>query len=156
MTSVSLYLVPFSCTRCCKNKVLQKSDEGANYDKMYLNFVDEKWINKIDLVVLLIGHWFLKPLAYYEGDLVLGNADLRENELQLHHALRKALRITLKSIIDKRDKKENDINVVMKHFHHVIFKVIGIIVVFVQRLSFTNKEKDLEVMHVDICSFITR
>lgn len=42
---------------------------------MYFDFVDEKWVfdlDLIDMVVLLIGYWYLYLVFYFDGDLELG------------------------------------------------------------------------------------
>ncbi|GAU36885.1 hypothetical protein TSUD_220540 [Trifolium subterraneum] len=50
---------------------VEKSNEGPNHNKLYLDLVDERWakdMDEMDYVVLSIGHWFLHPAVYFEGE----------------------------------------------------------------------------------------
>ncbi|XP_054824738.1 xyloglucan O-acetyltransferase 1-like [Prosopis cineraria] len=102
--TVSVYWSPFLV------KGVEKSNSGPNHNELYLDLVDERWardLNQIDLIVLSIGHWFLHPAVYYEGDSVLGChycPGLNHTEIGFYDVLRKALRTSLRSIIERRDR----------------------------------------------------
>jgi xyloglucan O-acetyltransferase len=69
-TTVSVVWSPFLV------KGLEKSAASdLNHNKLYLDSAGEKWaseLNKFDVMVFSIGHWFLHPAIYYEGQRVLG------------------------------------------------------------------------------------
>ncbi|KAF6175917.1 hypothetical protein GIB67_003405 [Kingdonia uniflora] len=100
--NISIYWSPFLV------KGIEKSNTGFNHNKLYLDAVDNRWaldMNKIDMLVLSVGHWFLHPAVYYEGDLVLGChycPGLNHTEIGFYDVFRKALMTTLKAIIEKR------------------------------------------------------
>ncbi|CAI8617374.1 unnamed protein product [Vicia faba] len=102
--SVSLYWSPFLV------QGIEKSSTRPN-NELYLDLVDEKWakdMDQMDMIVLSVGHWFLLPAVYHEGDSILGChycPGLNYTDMEFYDALRKALRTTLHSIIDRR---END------------------------------------------------
>ncbi|XP_028801932.1 protein ALTERED XYLOGLUCAN 4-like [Neltuma alba] len=105
--TISVYWSPFLV------KGVEKSSTGPNHNELYLDLVDERWakdLNQIDLIVLSIGHWFLHPAVYYEGDSVLGChycPGLNHTEIGFYDVLRKALRTTLKSIIERTSVYNN-------------------------------------------------
>ncbi|XP_061370179.1 xyloglucan O-acetyltransferase 1-like [Gastrolobium bilobum] len=117
--SISLYWSPF----------LVQGDEKSNTrpnNKLYLDHADKRWtrdMDQMDMIVLSFGHWFLLPAVYYEGDSVLGChycPGLNHTEIGFYDVLRKALRTTLNSIIDRRGGKGNGIDVIVTTFtpHH--------------------------------------
>ncbi|KAG4909407.1 hypothetical protein JHK87_055523 [Glycine soja] len=64
--------------------------------------------NDDNIIVLSNGHWFLHHAVYYEGGSVLGChycPGRNHTKIGFYDVLRKALRITLNSIIDKRRGK---------------------------------------------------
>ncbi|CAL0311918.1 unnamed protein product [Lupinus luteus] len=117
--SISLYWSPFLV------QGVEKSGTKP-YNELYLDHVDEKWgrdIDQMDLIVLSFGHWFLLSAVYYENDSVLGChycPGLNHTEIGFYDVLRKALRTTLNSIIDRRGTKGNGIDVIVTTFtpHH--------------------------------------
>lgn len=115
--NVSIYWSPFLV------KGIEKSQTGPNYNKLYLDRVDERWgddLDHIDTIVLSIGHWFLHPAVYFEGDLVLGChycPGLNHTEIGFYDVLRKAIRTTLKTIIERRGSGNgNGIDVILTTF----------------------------------------
>ncbi|PNX71283.1 hypothetical protein L195_g027158 [Trifolium pratense] len=120
--TVSVYWSPFLV------QGVEKSNEGPNHNKLYLDLVDERWakdMDEMDYVVLSIGHWFLHPAVYFEGDLVLGChycVGLNHTEIGFYEVLRKALRTTLNSIIDRRGNKGSKIDVIVTTFSPAHFE----------------------------------
>ncbi|KAK9276661.1 hypothetical protein L1049_006197 [Liquidambar formosana] len=114
--NVSIYWSPFLV------KGLEKSNNGPNYNKLYLDSVDERWamdMNHIDMFVLSIGHWFLHPAVYFEGDSVLGChycPGLNHTEIGFFDVFRKAIKTTLKTIIERRGANANAIDVIVTTF----------------------------------------
>ncbi|CAL0311920.1 unnamed protein product [Lupinus luteus] len=102
---------------------IQRSDspeKGSKYNTMYLDHVNERWardIDEMDLIVLSFGHWFLVPSVYYEGDSVIGCLNctgLNYNEIGFYGPLRKALRTSLNSIVERKAAKGNRIDVIVE------------------------------------------
>ncbi|MED6136811.1 hypothetical protein PIB30_059232 [Stylosanthes scabra] len=107
---------------------VEKSSTRPN-NLLYLDRVDEKWarhMDQMDLIVLSIGQWFLLPAIYYESGSILGChycPGLNHTEIGFYNALRKALRTTLNSIIERKSRskgKNGIIDVVVATFspHH--------------------------------------
>jgi hypothetical protein len=105
--NLSVYWSPFLV------KGIEKSQQGPNYNKLYLDHVDERWaseLDHIDMIVFSVGHWFLHPAVYFEGDSVLGChycPGLNHTEIGFYDVLRKSLRTTLKTITERRGSKSN-------------------------------------------------
>ncbi|OIV94525.1 hypothetical protein TanjilG_25587 [Lupinus angustifolius] len=120
--SVSVYWSPFLV------QGVEKSNSGPNHNKLYLDHVDERWardMDQMDLIVLSLGHWFLHPAVYYEGDSVFGChycPGLNHTEIGFYDVLRKALRTTLNGIIDRRGGKGNGIDVIVTTFSPAHFE----------------------------------
>ncbi|XP_057448425.1 xyloglucan O-acetyltransferase 1-like [Lotus japonicus] len=105
---------------------VERSDEGSYYNTMYLDQANERWardVDQIDLIVVSFGHWFLIPGVFYEGGSVLGSLncpDLNHIETDFYVPLRKALRTTLNSIIERKvstaTANGNKIDVIVKTF----------------------------------------
>ncbi|KAL4373415.1 hypothetical protein HN51_007319 [Arachis hypogaea] len=121
-STISLYWSPF-LVQC-----VEKSSTRPN-NLLYLERVDEKWarhMDQLDTIVLSIGHWFLLPAIYYENGSILGChycPGLNHTEIGFYDVLRKALRTTFNSIIERklRGKGKNGIiDVVVTTFspHH--------------------------------------
>ncbi|KGN51829.1 protein ALTERED XYLOGLUCAN 4 [Cucumis sativus] len=94
---------------------IEKSNAGPNHNKLFLHRVNEKWAVDLDdfhLIVFSIGHWYLHPAVYYEGDeLVMGChycPGLNHTEIGFYDALRKALRTTFQTVIDRRNPANSD------------------------------------------------
>lgn len=113
---VSIYWSPFLV------KGSEKSPARPNYNKLYLDKVDERWASDLDhinMLVLSIGHWFLHPAVYLDGDLVLGChycPGLNHTEIGFYDVLRKGLRTTLKAIIERKGSHGNGIDVIVTTF----------------------------------------
>uniref|UniRef100_A0A5B6YQ90 Uncharacterized protein n=2 Tax=Davidia involucrata TaxID=16924 RepID=A0A5B6YQ90_DAVIN len=96
--NVSIYWSPFLV------KGIEKS-ETKNHNELYLDSVDERWasdLDRMDMIVLSIGHWFLHPAVYFDGDSVLGChycTGLNYTEVGFYDVFRKAIRTTLKAIV---------------------------------------------------------
>ncbi len=114
--NISIYWSPFLV------KGIEKSNFGPNHNKLYLDHVDERWASDLDhinLIVLSIGHWFLHPAVYFEGDSVLGChycPGLNHTEIGFYDVLRKAFKTTLKTIAERRGSNGNGIDVVVTTF----------------------------------------
>lgn len=107
---------------------VERSNEGNYYNTMFLDLVNEKWakdIDQMDMIVVSTGHWFLLPSIYYESDLVLGSLNCPEfnhTQIDFYVPLRKALRTTLNSIIERKVAKGNGIDVIVKTFSPAHFE----------------------------------
>lgn len=120
--NVSVYWSPFLV------KGVEKTNDGKqNYNKLYFDSVDEKWasdLDLIDMVVLSIGHWYLHPALYLDGDLELGCHSVEGvncTETGFFDVFGKAFNTTLKAIIQKKGSSMgNDIDVIVTTFspHH--------------------------------------
>ena len=114
--TVSIYWSPFLV------KGMEKSNSGPNHNKLYLDYVDERWagdMDRMDMIVLSIGHWFLHPAVFYEGDSVIGChycPDLNHTEVGFYEVFRKAFKTTLKAIAGKRGVNGDPIDVIVTTF----------------------------------------
>ncbi|XP_048428120.1 xyloglucan O-acetyltransferase 1-like [Pyrus x bretschneideri] len=119
--NVSVYWSPFLV------KGVEKSPNGPNYNKLYLDQVNERWaadLGGFDMIVLSVGHWFLHPAVYFEGDDVLGChfcPGLNHTEIEFYDVLRKAVRTTFNTIIERRGNG-NGIDVVLTTFSPAHFE----------------------------------
>ncbi|KAL9328084.1 hypothetical protein ACSQ67_003087 [Phaseolus vulgaris] len=117
--TISLYWSPFLVHG------IEKSSTDPN-NNLYLDHVDERWardMDQMDLIVLSFGHWFLIPSIYHEGDSVLGChycPGLNHTEIGFYDVLRKALRTTFNSIVERRGGRGHGIDVILTTFtpHH--------------------------------------
>ncbi|ESQ41568.1 hypothetical protein EUTSA_v10015268mg [Eutrema salsugineum] len=72
---------------------------------LYLDEYDTKWtsqIDRLDYLVISSGHWFYRPVIFYENKKITGcqYCELpNTTELPLYYGYRKALRISLKAIL---------------------------------------------------------
>ncbi|XP_057528826.1 xyloglucan O-acetyltransferase 1 [Amaranthus tricolor] len=120
--NVSVYWSPFLV------KGIEKTNDGKqNYNKLFFDSIDEKWgsdLDSIDMVVLSIGHWYLHPAVYLDGDLELGCHSVDSvncTEVEFFDVFGKAFNTTLKAIIERKLKSEgNGIDVIVTTFspHH--------------------------------------
>lgn len=87
---------------------------GHSYNsimKMYLDKVDESWASQVenfDIVIISAGHWFFRPLLYYENDQLVGcNRCGMENVTDLTHnyGYRKAFRTAFRTLINLKKYK---------------------------------------------------
>lgn len=114
--TVSVYWSPFLV------KGVEKSKTGPDHNKLYVDHVDERWaadLDQIDMIVLSLGHWFLHPAVYLEGDSVLGChycPGLNHTEIGFYDVLRKALKTTLKTITERRGSSGDFIDVFLTTF----------------------------------------
>ncbi|GAB2280420.1 hypothetical protein Dimus_015053 [Dionaea muscipula] len=120
--TVSVYWSPFLV------KGVEKTEE-EKHNKLYMESVDEKWASDLglfDMVVVSIGHWYLLPAVYFEGDLVLGChycPTLNHTEIGFYGMFSKAFRTALKAIVQRRSAANNignGIDVIVTTFspHH--------------------------------------
>ncbi|KAI9386930.1 hypothetical protein POPTR_010G095700v4 [Populus trichocarpa] len=120
--SISVYWSPFLV------RGVEKSNTGLNHNQLFLDHVDERWaadMNGIDMVVLSIGHWFLHPAVYYEGDQVLGChycPDLNHTEIGFYDILRKAIKTTLKALVDRKGPNANGFDALVTTFSPAHFE----------------------------------
>ncbi|XP_047158433.1 xyloglucan O-acetyltransferase 1-like [Vigna umbellata] len=117
--NLSLYWSPFLV------EGVERSNEGPYYNTMYLDHVNERWARDLewfDMIVVSFGHWFLLPSVYYEGGLVIGSLncpDLNHTQMDFYVPLRKVLRTTLSSIIER---KRSEVDVIVKTFSPAHFE----------------------------------
>ncbi|XP_052186491.1 xyloglucan O-acetyltransferase 1 [Diospyros lotus] len=117
--NVSIYWSPFLV------KGVEKS-EGADYNKLYLDSVDERWasdMDQMDMVVLSVGHWFLHPAVYFYGGSVLGCHSCtgqNHTEIGFYDVFGKAFKTTLNAIIERKGSGSKAIDVIVTTFspHH--------------------------------------
>ncbi|KAK3223260.1 hypothetical protein Dsin_010285 [Dipteronia sinensis] len=120
--NISVYWSPFLVDG------VEKSSTGPNYNKLYLDRIDEKWgadLDRIDMIVLSVGHWFLHPAVYFDGDSVLGCHacdGLNHTEIGFYDVLRKALKTTLKTITERRGSSDNVLDVIVTTFSPAHFE----------------------------------
>ncbi|KAF3792068.1 ALTERED XYLOGLUCAN 4 protein [Nymphaea thermarum] len=109
--TVSVLWSPFLVNGVEKNGEL-------NHNKLYLDVMDARWgseLKEADAVVLSVGHWFLHPALFFEGGEVVGChhcPGMNHTEIGFYGVLRKALRTSLRGIMEARRK----MNVVVTTF----------------------------------------
>lgn len=116
--TVSVYWSPFLVDG------IEKSNAGPNHNELFLHRVNEKWAVDLDgfnLVVFSIGHWYLHPAVYYEGDdSIMGChycPGLNHTEIGFYDALRKGLRTTFEAVIDRRgSSSSNELGIFLATF----------------------------------------
>ncbi|KAE8730251.1 Protein ALTERED XYLOGLUCAN 4 [Hibiscus syriacus] len=114
--TVSVYWSPFLV------RGVEKSKGGPDHNELYVDVVDERWgsdLDHLDMVVLSIGHWFLHPAVYYEGGSVLGChycPGLNHTEIGFYGVMRKAIKIALESIIERKKGSRNGIDAFLTSF----------------------------------------
>ncbi|XP_057448426.1 xyloglucan O-acetyltransferase 1-like [Lotus japonicus] len=122
--NLSFYWSPFLV------KGAQRKFPVPLYNTIHLDHVNNRWardMDQMDLIVLSFGHWFLVPSIYYEGDSVVGCSNypgLNCTDIGFYSPLRKAIRTTLNSIIERREAEGNTnrIDVIMRTFSPSHFK----------------------------------
>ncbi|KAG1364057.1 protein ALTERED XYLOGLUCAN 4 [Cocos nucifera] len=97
--TVSVFWCPFLV------KGIEKSAaSGLNHNKLYLDSPDQRWaseLDRMDMVVFSVGHWFLHPAIYYESESVLGChhcPEFNHTEIGFFDVFRKAFKTTLKVV----------------------------------------------------------
>ncbi|KAJ3677479.1 hypothetical protein LUZ60_003203 [Juncus effusus] len=104
-TTISSFWSPFLVEGIVRD--MTESKTGLKYNTLYLDVANEKWatqIDKINMIVFSIGHWFFESEMYYEGDKLLGCSGMKENnctDYSLVDAFRKAWSISFKEVIKK-------------------------------------------------------
>ncbi|XP_021726949.1 protein ALTERED XYLOGLUCAN 4-like isoform X1 [Chenopodium quinoa] len=120
--NVSVYWSPFLV-----NGIEKSSDGTINYNQLFFDSVDERWgseLDSIDMVVLSIGHWYLHPAIYHDGEVDLGCHALDSmncTDVEFYDVFGKAFNTSLKAIIERKSKSEgNGIDVIVTTFspHH--------------------------------------
>lgn len=129
--TVSIYWSPFLV------KGIEKSTDGTgpNYNKLFLDSVDERWasdLDTMDVLVLSAGHWFLHPAVYFDGDSVLGChfcTGQNYTEIGFYGVFGKAIRTTLEAIMERRGgsgsgsrRRRSPINVILTTFSPAHFE----------------------------------
>ncbi|WJX56865.1 hypothetical protein P8452_42479 [Trifolium repens] len=101
---------------------VERTNEGNYYNTMFLDIVNERWardIDQMDMIIISTGRWFLLPSIYYENDLVIGSLNcpkLNHTQMDFYGPLRKSLRTTFNSIIERKVAKGNRVDVILKTF----------------------------------------
>ncbi|XP_010492444.2 PREDICTED: protein trichome birefringence-like 21 [Camelina sativa] len=82
------------------------TDPKSKFFSLYLDEYDTAWtsqLDKLDYLVISSGHWFYRPVIFYENKKISGCqycALPNTTELPLDYGYRKALRISLKAILE--------------------------------------------------------
>uniref|UniRef100_A0A0R0LB73 Uncharacterized protein n=1 Tax=Glycine max TaxID=3847 RepID=A0A0R0LB73_SOYBN len=118
---LSFYWSPFLV-----HGVDRKIRRPPHYNKIYLDRVNIRWekdIDQMDIIVLSLGHWFLVPSVIYWGDKVIGclnrpvsNFSNCTTKIGFYGPIRRALRTSLNSIIKRKVKKGNGIDVIVRTY----------------------------------------
>ncbi|KAM7269449.1 hypothetical protein ACFE04_024946 [Oxalis oulophora] len=114
--TISIYWSPFLVHG------IEKSKDGPDHNELYLDRVNERWakdLGHIDTIVFSIGHWFLHPAVYFEGDSVLGChycPGLNHTEIGFYDVLRKAVKTTFKTVSERTRSNGNQIDVLLTTF----------------------------------------
>ncbi|MED6114686.1 hypothetical protein PIB30_082824 [Stylosanthes scabra] len=103
---------------------VQRVMTQPNYhNKMHLDRVNEKWaehLDRMDLIVLSLGHWFDIPSIYYEGGSVVGCLNFHhENcttKMDMYGPIRKALRLAINTIIERKASKGEKVDVIVRTY----------------------------------------
>ncbi|XP_049935325.1 xyloglucan O-acetyltransferase 2-like [Nymphaea colorata] len=83
-----------------------EKDNDYNYNRLFLDVVDARWAEELktaDMVLFSMGHWFLHPAVYFEGDEAVGChycPGLNHTEIGFFGVLRKVLRTSLGAIVE--------------------------------------------------------
>ncbi|XP_010910815.1 xyloglucan O-acetyltransferase 2 isoform X2 [Elaeis guineensis] len=100
--TVSVFWCPFLV------KGIEKSaSSGLNHNKLYLDSADDRWaseLDRLDMAVFSVGHWFLHPAVYYENKSVLGChhcPEFNHTEIGFFDVFRKAFKTTLKEVTER-------------------------------------------------------
>ncbi|XP_075634768.1 protein trichome birefringence-like 19 [Castanea sativa] len=78
---------------------------------LYLDEFDEEWttqVEEFDYLILSAGHWFFRPMVYYENHQIVGcHYCLLDNvtDLTMYHGYRKAFRTAFKAINSLKNYK---------------------------------------------------
>ncbi|KNA23244.1 hypothetical protein SOVF_026570 isoform B [Spinacia oleracea] len=121
--NVSVYWSPFLV-----NGIEKTNDGKQDYNRLFFDAIDERWgsdLDSIDMVVLSIGHWYLHPAIYRDGDVDLGchalDSSMNCTEVEFYDVFAKAFNTSLKTIIERKVGSEgNGIDVIVTTFspHH--------------------------------------
>lgn len=82
------------------------TDPKSKFFSLYLDEYDTEWTSQLaqlDYLVISSGHWFYRPIIFYENQQISGCqycALPNTIELPLDYGYRKALRISLKAILE--------------------------------------------------------
>jgi hypothetical protein len=99
--TIASYWTPFLV------KAKQENSDGPTHTglyNIYLDEIDEKWTSEIedfDYVIINGGHWFQKPMVFYEKGKIVGcHYCLLENvtDLTMYYGYRKAFKTTFKAL----------------------------------------------------------
>ncbi|KHN09895.1 hypothetical protein glysoja_045974 [Glycine soja] len=120
---------PLHVKHCYRTKWIKqrrKIRRPPHYNKIYLDRVNIRWekdIDQMDIIVLSLGHWFLVPSVIYWGDKVIGclnrpvsNFSNCTTKIGFYGPIRRALRTSLNSIIKRKVKKGNGIDVIVRTY----------------------------------------
>ncbi|XP_048434006.1 protein trichome birefringence-like 19 [Pyrus x bretschneideri] len=105
-TSYNFTMATFWTPHLVKSKEATYTDGPTKTGlfELYLDEFDEAWttqINEFDYIILAAGHWFFRPMVYYENRKITGcNYCLLDNvpDLGKHYGHRKAFRTAFKAI----------------------------------------------------------
>ncbi|KAG5059301.1 hypothetical protein JHK87_000330 [Glycine soja] len=105
---------------------VERNNQGPrynNYNKIHLDHANMRWekdMDQMDMIVLSLGHWFLIPSVFYWDDKVIGCVNRPVSncttDIGFYGPIRRALRTALNSIIKKKVKKGNGIDVILRTY----------------------------------------
>ncbi|XP_047332446.1 xyloglucan O-acetyltransferase 1 [Impatiens glandulifera] len=101
--TISIYWSPFLV------KGIEKT-ESRNYNRLFLESVDEKWasdLDQIDTIILSVGHWFLHRAVYSYDGSVLGCHScegMNFTEIGFYDVFGKAIKTSIDAIIERQSK----------------------------------------------------
>ncbi|XP_057759574.1 xyloglucan O-acetyltransferase 1-like [Arachis stenosperma] len=97
--------------------------EPHYHNKIHLDRVNEKWaehLDKMDLIVLSLGHWFDVPSIYYEGGSIVGCLNFQHpnctTKMDMYGPIRKALRLAINTIIERKASKGDKVDVIVRTY----------------------------------------
>ncbi|KAH1058483.1 hypothetical protein GYH30_002870 [Glycine max] len=115
--TVSFYWSPFLVDG------VPRKNPGLPYNKIHLDRANMKWekdLDQIDIIVLSLGHWFLVPSVFYWRDKVIGCVSHPVSnctkDIGVYVPIRRALRTALNSIIKRKVKRGNGIDVIVRTY----------------------------------------
>ncbi|KAG8372692.1 hypothetical protein BUALT_Bualt12G0093000 [Buddleja alternifolia] len=118
--NVSIYWSPFLV------KGIEKNTE-KDFNTLYLDSVDEKWakdLEFIDFLVLSVGHWYLHPAVYHNGNNVVLGCHYCQNytEIGFYDVFGKALETTFRKIVERKGQNGNESSVFLTTFSPAHFE----------------------------------
>ncbi|KAH1058485.1 hypothetical protein GYH30_002871 [Glycine max] len=103
--------------------VQRKLRGPPRYNTIHLDRVNMRWekdLDEMDMIVLSLGHWFTVPSVFYEGGKVIGcehrPVSSCKRDIGFYGPLRRALRTALNSIIQRKMRNRNGVDVIVRTY----------------------------------------